>query len=516
MGLMCATTISAGRWIAVVLCVLTLRSVCAVTFKDVSKSAGLIRRYGRRLKYGGPCVADLDGDGYQDLIFGHHNDRYTDLYFNQGDGTFKRASWQVWADTHGINAFRRLPWEKNMHFTLSRGGSNGMNPRAPDVYSIRNGRRVVDVTAGSGLRRSAGRGRSAVFLRLRRPLRASLGPDLVVTNVFDVARSGNYHHGFSFSARSGRWAYRKIGPFTNELNPYVTVADVDGDGLVELVSFYELRVYRVASNFRLTDVTARVLPAGNRGDDLPGVVGVAELDFDNDGKWDLYVARTNTGDMSWLRYKELNDRLFRNVGGRYVDVSRAAGIPRNIQSRGVSAGDFNNDGWVDLLVTQYYGPDLLLLNNGDGTFRRRNAGFRRGGNVRGDMGVAVDLDRDGRLDVALSEGDWQNKKNGGYYRIMKNVSRNLGNYLLVRVKSSPSNKATSLHAVAVVKLAGRRGSMRRRVGSQGTVISNSYIELLHFGLGSRKRAASVTITWVDGTKVTKRNVAANSLITVGR
>lgn len=481
----------------------------AVKFQDVSIKAGMKRPYGRRLKYGGACVADLDGDGHQDLLFGHHDDRYADIYFNRGDGTFTRYPWSLWVDAHGFNAFRFYPWQKGMHFTISRGGNYGRDPHTPLMFAVQPGKHVKEVSKQSGLNQAAGSGRSAVFLQLRRSV---ISPDVVFTKLFDHARSGNYHRAFQASKGKSQWKFHSLhGSYANDLNTYASVTDVDGDGRVELVSFHEFRIYKNTGYFTLRDISKQVLPPL----DFRGVVAVAELDYDNDGRWDLYIARTISGELNWIEGSSGNDYLLRNVGGRYVDVSKSARIPKGTMSRGVTAGDFNNDGYVDLIVTQYNKPDLLLLNKGDGTFRTRNAGFNRSPQISGDMATAVDLNRDGKLDIVLSEGDWHHKKRGGFYRIMKNISatKSMGNYILVRVKSAPGMGTTSLHAV--VRVFGKKLFLMRRVGTPGTAVSNSYIELLHFGLGNRKSVNRVTVRWVNGRSQSRGNVKAGSTITFG-
>lgn len=160
-------------------------------------------------------------------------------------------------------------------------------------------------------------------------------------------------------------------------NAYGTAVDIDGDGRMELVTWHTLRVHRVTGSYTMKDVSDIVLPSGI---DRRGVISVVEFDYDNDGRMDLYVTRSATNDIDWLLGSigpDANDYLLRNIaddtgmGGRLVDVSVSAGIPCGGSSRGVTTADFNNDGFVDLLVTQYTGQDWLLLNNGDGTFTRQ-------------------------------------------------------------------------------------------------------------------------------------------------
>lgn len=98
-----------------------LISVC-YPFQDVSQQAGMLRPYGGRKKYGGPSIADLDGDGWPDLLFGHHGGRACiQVYFNNQNGTFTQSDFTFYRDLHGINAMRVHPSEQTMHFLLYRG-----------------------------------------------------------------------------------------------------------------------------------------------------------------------------------------------------------------------------------------------------------------------------------------------------------------------------------------------------------------------------------------------------------
>ena len=91
--------------------------------------------------------------------------------------------------------------------------------------------------------------------------------------------------------------------------------------------------------------------------------GVAIVDFDNDGWEDVYF----TGG-------EESDKLYKNLGtGQFQDVSVAAGIGAfsEVETFGVTTGDIDNDGFREILVTSLLGdPNLLLYNNGDGTFQQ--------------------------------------------------------------------------------------------------------------------------------------------------
>ncbi len=95
--------------------------------------------------------------------------------------------------------------------------------------------------------------------------------------------------------------------------------------------------------------------------------GAAALDYDADGWTDLHLTQGSGWPPDEQQAVHL-DRLFRNRGdGRFEDVTAFAAIEERGFSQGASAGDFNNDGFVDLLVANI-GVDRLFINHGDGTF----------------------------------------------------------------------------------------------------------------------------------------------------
>jgi enediyne biosynthesis protein E4 len=133
--------------------------------------------------------------------------------------------------------------------------------------------------------------------------------------------------------------------------------------------------------------------------------GLAWLDYDNDGWMDLYVVQGGPfpppagGTGSPLA----QDRLFHNNGdGTFTDVTEKAGLHDTAYGMGATAVDYDNDGWVDLLVTNWGGV-ILYRNNGDGTFRDVTvaSGLQ---SVTGFVTAAAwgDVDGDGRLDLFLA------------------------------------------------------------------------------------------------------------------
>lgn len=140
--------------------------------------------------------------------------------------------------------------------------------------------------------------------------------------------------------------------------------------------------------------------------------GVALLDYNNDGLIDVFLV--NGGSLHGAieapeRFDRANprywNRLYRqNRDGNFIDVTQSAGLTNagdGNYGMGVATGDYDNDGYMDLYVTNY-GKNILYHNNGDGTFTdvTAKAGVAAGG---WSMSAGfVDYDNDGKLDLFVT------------------------------------------------------------------------------------------------------------------
>ncbi|PYR95483.1 MAG: RNA-binding protein [Acidobacteria bacterium] len=138
--------------------------------------------------------------------------------------------------------------------------------------------------------------------------------------------------------------------------------------------------------------------------------GVAFVDYDNDGWIDALVlsgVRLESGTREMATYAPGTapvSHLYRNNrDGTFTDVTERSGLRLVGWASSVCAGDYDNDGWIDLAVT-YYGENVLYRNRGDGTFEdvTRRAGLPTGGTRWGSGCTFLDYDRDGRADLFVA------------------------------------------------------------------------------------------------------------------
>ncbi|HUG41323.1 MAG TPA: VCBS repeat-containing protein [Longimicrobiales bacterium] len=193
-----------------------------------------------------------------------------------------------------------------------------------------------------------------------------------------------------------------------------TMADVNGDGHVDIY----------VSGVRYLTAQGRNILYINEGDgtftDRTAEYGLEHtgystqalfFDYDADGDLDMYLLnhsvhgeRGRSASPQRERHPRAGDRLFRNDGGRFTDVSEAAGIYGGVEGYGlgVVASDLNMDGCVDLFVANdFQENDFLYLNNCDGTFSESIASAMAH-TSRSSMGVdAADFNNDLRPDIVV-------------------------------------------------------------------------------------------------------------------
>jgi tetratricopeptide (TPR) repeat protein len=233
-----------------------------------------------------------------------------------------------------------------------------------------------------------------------------------------------------------------IGRFPRGHGHGVTVGDVDGDGHpdVFVTRWRSYALYRNRGGGTFEDVTDAWGLGGRR--DWPTSAALADLD--GDGDLDLYVCHYAAWDLANPRIcrdaktqaylncnpldaEALPDHLFRNDGGRFVDVTAGSGIvDRNGRGLGVVAADLDDDGKVDIFVANDSSANFLFRNLGGMRFEEAAHAAGVAGNASGNyqagMGVAAgDLDGDGLIDLVVTN----------FYGESTTYYRNLGGGLFI-------------------------------------------------------------------------------------
>ena len=241
----------------------------------------------------------------------------------------------------------------------------------------------------------------------------------------------------------------------------VAIGDFDNDGLPDIyVTGYGHNVlYRNLGGCKFEDVTEKAHVAGGGFS-----AAAAWADYDRDGHLDLFVSRYVNSDLQHLpqpgsrgfdyqgvpmevpQLDGQTDILYRNrVDGTFEDVSRKAGVD-NVEKRlgmGVVLGDYDNDGWPDLIVTNDMGPNYLFHNKHDGTFE--DTGLWSGtavdeqgkslSNMAADFG---DVYHDGNLDLLITRYSHQpmslyrNQKTEGFTDVTRASHLSRGSDAFVR------------------------------------------------------------------------------------
>jgi hypothetical protein len=182
--------------------------------------------------------------------------------------------------------------------------------------------------------------------------------------------------------------------------------DHDGDLDLLLVGDGQRTVYRNNLDGTFTEATAAFGLTGSGDDDV--VMG----DFDGDGRLDLFVANAKSG-----------GALLHNGGAqRFSEATPASGLSTTGGSSAAAVGDYNNDGFLDLFIAGTNGESALWLNRGNGTFTRdtRSSGALQ--SVRSTNGVAtfIDYDNDGWLDLLVAGKATPGRTGGGTVELFRN------------------------------------------------------------------------------------------------
>ncbi|MDC0586499.1 CRTAC1 family protein [Gammaproteobacteria bacterium] len=234
-------------------------------------------------------------------------------------------------------------------------------------------------------------------------------------NFIDVAVERGVDNKYALG-RGASW-----GDYDNDGDMDLIVSNLPSSGGTKIpptTLFKNLLIETGSANFRNATIESNLFRANVKEDrEIGGIgntgAGVAWADYDNDGDLDLYWKCADY---------DIDNALFRNNGdGTFTDVTEEAGAGIiNLVAEAGSQGspnwtDVNQDGWIDLLVTNEGSEKILFLNQENGTFKNITRSFRapsgtvflNPGNANG--ACIGDIDNDGDMDVFLPTADQSNR-----------------------------------------------------------------------------------------------------------
>ena len=291
-----------------------------------------------------------------------------------------------------------------------------------------------------------------------------------------------------------------------------TFARITNDRYPDLVISSDFRTSRYYTNDgdgTFTDATDRDVIIDRNG------MGSALGDYDGDGDLDWFVSSIWTDpEIRTERFFTVGNRLYRNDGGEFADVTVEAGVRDGGWGWGSCFADFDNDGDLDIYHTNgwphvddftAYNFDTdtsrLFISDGEGVFTELSQEAGIVDNERGHGIVCGDFDNDGDVDIFQMH---RNETNAG--TLWRNdLSEN--NYLRVKLNGRAPNTAAA-GARITLTINGENQLREIMIGSNFTS-QNPLVQV--FGLCSSAQA-DITVEWPDGQTSSMDNVDANQLI----
>jgi len=298
---------------------------------------------------------------------------------------------------------------------------------------------------------------------------------------------------------------------TLDLSFAPTFIDINGDGWQDLlltVDSNQSRAFLNDGDGSFTDDN------GPNFNDQFGM-GSAAADFDNDGDIDWFVTSIHDHP-SGPQHGNTGNRLYINDGsGEFTDDSANAGVRQGYWGWGACAADFDNDGWLDIFhVNGMYNisgqgndyladPSRLFLNNQDGTFTESSSDTGLVDTGQGRTEVCFDYDEDGDIDIFVFNV-------GQSSRLYRNDLTDNPGYLQVDVLPESPDKTLAGTVIEVVT-----GTLTQtRHITVGSNFESQEPMRQHFGLGGATIVDQVRVTRPSGEVIVRSNVAINQTLII--
>jgi hypothetical protein len=523
-------------------------SASSARFKDITMAAGIkfVHFKGNngisinREEFGpGVCVADFDDDGWQDIYFVNGRDLYNRgisvrnaLYHNNRDGSFTDVTEQagvpgtgyglgcVWGDydNDGFPDLFITQYGRNaLYHNNGRGGFTDVTDKAGvagfESGSFHSGATFLDYDRDGNLDLYVG---SYVALDPDGPRYCNIGN--IRSSCPPQAYKGSSD---AFYHNNGDGTFTNVTRAANILQPQgknlsVGAADYNNDGWPDLFVANDglpAYLYRNERDKTFKEIAAPSGMAFSAGGSLMAAMCISFGDYDNDGELDLYISD----------FQGSSDHLWHNDGkGNFDEVSDEAGITgptHNVLSFGGGFIDYDNDGWLDLFIANgHVYPEIEQASPGT-RYKQLNSVFHNEGRGKfvqtsKETGVAdqtphaargvafADFDNDGFVDILVA--------NNGDPPLLLHNGESGNHFLNFKLAGTKSNRDAMGARVRVVS---GEISQIREIAGGGSYLSQSDLRAT-FGLGKAIVAETVEIKWPSGQTQTFHDVPADKFYLV--
>ena len=463
----------------------------------------------------GIAIEDINGDGHPDMFVPHGVGSDHRLYLNDGDSTFTEC-----AAAHGLaEGFEArvalwIDYDGDGDLDLLTGNDRPTEPSTFRLFRHDPGMQFVDVTLEAGLWMELP---AAITTGAVARTGLSAG-DLTGNGYLDVVAA--IWNGQALLLMNNGDGTFTIAPeetlYSDGPNTYQPLLyDFDRDGWLDIyctVDFARNLLFLNNGDGTFCNV-AEAADADNNMNDMGATLG----DYDNDGDIDIYLTVIDVADIP-----HMHNVLLRNdsdeTGLRFTDVTTIMSVESPGWGWGCTFLDADLDGWLDLAATNGWSnapwtDDITRFfwnrNGSDKAFLQRHDEVGLTDDYWGSGLVAVDLERDGDLDIVQTCMD-------GPLRVMKAQLSGPGDDRWLIVKPRMPGTANKWAIGAEVTLFCNGLPMQTRIISAGTSFLSQEPAEAFFGLHTAGTAASICVRWPDGTETCIENIAADQVVQIDK